>query len=103
MAEREGVVLPSNKNPNENTNAGPNPGPNQNPLPLANPFLPNAPMAPAAPPRPQLNWSHFKSKYAGKPEEDAEAHLLRMNGWMDTHLPGSSKGTEILFNFSGRS
>ena len=42
-------------------------------------------MAPAAPPRPQLNWFHFKPKYAGKPEEDAEAHLLRMNDWMDTH------------------
>ena len=36
-------------------------------------------------PRPQLNWSHFKPKYAGKPDEDAEAHLLRMNDWMDTH------------------
>ena len=42
-------------------------------------------MAPAAPPRPQLNWSHFKPKYAGKPEEDTEAHLLRTNNWMDTH------------------
>ena len=89
MAEREGVVLPQNEepdeNPNENPNADPNPGPNQNPLPPHNPFLPIAPMAPAAPPRPQLNWSHFKSKYASKPEEDTEAHLLRMNDWMDTH------------------
>ena len=47
--------------------------------------MPNAPIALGAPQRPQLNWSHFKPKYAGKPEEDAEAHLLRMNNWMDTH------------------
>ena len=32
-----------------------------------------------------LNWSHFKSKFSGKAEEDAEAHLLRTNNWMDTH------------------
>ena len=42
-------------------------------------------MVPAIPQRPQLNWSHFKHEYAGKLEEDAEAHLLRMNDWMDTH------------------
>ena len=34
---------------------------------------------------PQLNWSHFKPKYSGNPDEDVEAHLLRMNDWMDTH------------------
>ena len=34
---------------------------------------------------PQLNWSHFVPEFAGKPEEDAEAHLLRTNDWMDTH------------------
>ena len=34
---------------------------------------------------PQLNWSHFKPAFPGKPKEDAEAHLLRMNDWMDTH------------------
>ena len=33
----------------------------------------------------QLNWLHFKLEFSGKPEEDAEAHLLRMNNWMDTH------------------
>ena len=32
-----------------------------------------------------MNWSHFKPKYAGKPEEDVEVHLLRTNDWMDTH------------------
>ena len=33
----------------------------------------------------QLNWSYFKPEFAGKPEEDAEVHLLRTNDWMDTH------------------
>ena len=33
----------------------------------------------------QLNWSHFKPEFAGKPDEDVEAHLLRANDWLDTH------------------
>ena len=40
---------------------------------------------PGLPQRPQLNWSHFKPKFTGKPDEDMEAHLLRTNDWMDTH------------------
>ena len=45
---------------------------------------------PAAPPvqpdtMPQLNWSHFKSEFAGKPDKNVKAHLLRTNDWMDTH------------------
>ena len=46
--------------------------------------MPNASVVPAVPQRPQLNWSHFKLKYAGKPDEDVEVHLLRTNDWMDT-------------------
>ena len=34
---------------------------------------------------PQLDWSHFKPQLTVKPEENAEAHLPRMNNWMDTH------------------
>ena len=34
---------------------------------------------------PQLSWLHFKSEFAGKPDEDLEAHLLRTNDWIDTH------------------
>ena len=33
----------------------------------------------------QLNCSHFKPDFSGKPEEDMEAHLLRTNDWMTTH------------------
>ena len=32
-----------------------------------------------------INWCHFMLEFAGKPEEDAEAHLLRTNDWMRTH------------------
>ena len=34
---------------------------------------------------PHLNWSQFKPEFSGKPEEDAEAYLLRTNDWMNTH------------------
>ena len=40
---------------------------------------------PVALQRPQLNWSYFKPKYTGKPDADVEAHLLRINDWMNTH------------------
>ena len=33
----------------------------------------------------QLNWSHFRPEFSGKPEEDVEAHLLRTEDWMTTH------------------
>ena len=80
----------SKQNANQNLNVVPdqNPLPSgnpQNPPPPLNPFLPNVPIPPGALQRPQLNWSHFKPEYAGEPDEDTEAHLLRINGWMDTH------------------
>ena len=52
----------------------PNPLSEQPPVPMANN---------------QLNWSHFKPDFSGKPEEDVEAHLLRTTDWMTTHdFPG---------------
>ena len=48
----------------------PNPLPEHTPIPMANN---------------QLNWSHFKPDFSGKPEEDMEVHLLRTNDWMTTH------------------
>ena len=62
------------------------------------PFTPNTTCSTPAPPAelavppaqpctvPQLNWSHFKPEFVGKPDKDAEAHLLRTNDWMDTHV-----------------
>ena len=55
--------------------------------------LPAPPTQPIAPPTqpiqpasmPQLNSSHFKPEFAGKPDKDVEVHLLRTNDWMDTH------------------
>ena len=32
-----------------------------------------------------LNWSYFKPEFSGKMEEDAVAHLLKTNDWMETH------------------
>ena len=32
-----------------------------------------------------INWSHFKPEFSGKPEEDAEAHLLCSNDLMNAH------------------
>ena len=83
MADEEGPALHQNQNPPPDENA-------QNPPPPLNPFMPNAPVVPVMPQRLQLNWSHFKPEYTGKPDEDAEAHLLRMNNWMDTRVSRSS-------------
>ena len=51
-------------------------------VPPAQPIVP-----PAQPiqrvPMFKLNWSHFKPEFAGKPDEDVEAHLLRTNDMMD--------------------
>ena len=57
---------------------------------LPAPEAPNAPQALQVPQQsvlviPPLNLSHFRPQFSGKPDEDAEAHLLRMNNWMDTH------------------
>ena len=70
---------PAGQNPQDPQNQNP-----QNPPPPQNPSLPNAPQTPEIPHMPPLNWSHFKSEYSGKPDEDAEAHILRTNDWMDT-------------------
>ena len=59
-----------------------NPPPNQPPNPPVNP---PDPMANPPPQAPQLNWSYFQPEFSGKPEEDAVAHLLRTNDWMETH------------------
>ena len=76
--EHNYIVQPPNQ-PNQ-----PN-QPNKHPNPLQN--LPTAMANPQ-----QLNWSYFKPEFSGKPEEDAEAHLLRTNDWMETHnFPNDQK------------
>ena len=54
------------------------------PLHPVGPAVPQAPLQPAVPQAPQqpaqtivhLNWTHIKPKFSGKPDEDAEGHLL---------------------------
>ena len=58
----------------------------QQPLQTVQPHVPDHPItAQQVQHIPQINWSHFRPEFSGEPEEDAEAHLLRMNDWMDTH------------------
>ena len=65
--------------------------------PVQPPVPPIQPVVPPAHPiqlthMSQLSWLHFKPEFAGKPDEDEEAHLLRTNDWMDTHaFPGGVK------------
>ena len=55
----------------------PNPLPENLPIPMADDHS---------------NWSHFKPDFSGKPDEYAEAHLLRTNDWMTTHdFPNDQK------------
>ena len=79
----------------------------QNPPPLQNPQIPLAPNAPQAPEQhtphvPLLNWSHFKPKFSGEPDKDTEAHLLRTNDWMDTHVfPNNVKAQSFCWTLTG--
>ena len=45
-----------------------------------------------------VNWSHFKPEFAGKPEKDAEEHLLCTNDLMRTHnFNEEDKGKRFCF------
>ena len=49
-----------------------------------------------------LNWSHFKPNFSGKPEEDAEVHLLRTSDWITTHdFPDDQKVRRFCLTRSG--
>ena len=101
---------PPNKQPNPPTDQ-PNQPPNQpnqpnlpNPPPNQPPNLAaNLPYPMANPPQaPQLNWSYFKPVFSGKPEEDAETHLLRTTDWMDTHdFPDDTKVRRFCLTLTG--
>ena len=53
-------------------------------------------------PMPQLNWSHLMPEFAGKPDEDVEAHLLRTNDWMDTCFSRRCQSPAFLSDISRR-
>ena len=63
---------------------------------------PTQPIQPA--PMPQLNWSHFKPEFTGKPDEDAEPHLLRTKDWSPfiPCFPRRGQSPAFLSNISGR-
>ena len=103
----------ANQPPNEAEQLEPNQVPNQ-PLdaPAEEPNKPQQlnqpPNLPLNPPNPmanpqQLNWSYFKPEFAAKAEEDAEAHLLRTNDWMDTHnFPNDQKVRRFYLTLTGK-
>ena len=66
MADEKGGVLASNPPPNQQQQQQQNQDQQQQII--------------------HLNWSHFKPEFSGKPDKDAEAHLLHSNDWMNTHF-----------------
>ena len=73
---------------------------------LNQPNQPNQPQNiipnPMANPR-QSNWSYFKPEFVGKMDEDAEAHLLRTNDWMDMHnFPNDQKVRRFCLTLTGK-
>ena len=75
----QGQMWPKYPNPQ-------NPQNPQNPPNPPNPPNQSNPMDLPNPPQPQqMNWSYFKPEFSGKAEEDAAAHLLKTNDWMDTY------------------
>ena len=78
MADQEaGVPVP-------NPPMAPAPAPHDPQLPQV-PQVPQAPQAPQGQQLVHLNWSYFQPEFSGKPDEDAGAHLLHSNGWMNVY------------------
>ena len=70
------------------------------------PQLIPAQLAPAGVvPVPQIiyqNWIGKKPEFSGKPEEDAESHLLSMRDWMEVHnLPEGEKVRHFRVTLTG--
>ena len=69
------------------------------PAQVPNPMVPQVPPAQVS----QFNLSYFKPKFWGKPEEDAEAHLLRTNDWMETlNFPEVAKAQMFCLTLTGK-
>ena len=90
------MEAPNVPNP-ENPNAQGDPDQNQDqvpagPAPAPGPTQPVPQLVPAQPDPaglvPQIfyqNWIRKKPEFSGKPEEDAESHLLSTRDWMEAH------------------
>ena len=63
--------------------------------------VPAGPVVPA----PQVfyqNWIGKKPEFSGKPEEDAESHLLSTRDWMEAHnFPDEAKGRQFWLTLTG--
>ena len=47
-----------------------------------------------------IKWSNFRPEFSGKPEEDAEAHLLCSNDCMNAHhLSREQKSTDFVLHY----
>ena len=80
--------------------------------PIADPVMPAPQVLPPNQPTPQapkapvgqepLNWLYFRPEFAGKSEEDVEAHLLHTNDWMNAHnFPGDVKVQRLCLTLVG--
>ena len=103
---------PNPANPNNQDPADPNqdqvpvgPAPPQGPIQPIPPPVPIQ-LAPAGVlPIPQIiyqNWIGKKPEFSGKPEEDAESHLLSTRDWMEVHnFPEGEKVRHFCFTLIG--
>ena len=93
---------PNSANPNAQDPADQNqdqvpvgPAPPQGPVQPIPPLIPNQPAPAGVTAIPQIiyqNWIGKKPEFSGKPEEDAESHLLSTRDWMEAHnFPGGEK------------
>ena len=56
-----------------------------------------------APQMVHLNLSNFKAEFSGKPDEDAETHLLHTNDWMNSdHFIDSVRVQPICLTLLGK-
>ena len=64
----------------------------------------STPVPPAeADPVPPINWSHFQPEFAGKPDKDVEAYLLRTNDRKDTYsFPEGVKAQRFFLALVGK-
>ena len=80
---------PANPNAQGNPDQNQDQGQDQDQVPPPVPAQPVPQLAPAGVvPVPQIiyqKWIGKKPEFSGKPEEDAEYHLLSMRDWMEVH------------------
>ena len=71
------------------------PAPNSPPAPVQ---AAQAVQAPQGQKLVNLNWSYFNPEFSGKADEDAEAHLLCTNDWMNAHhfIDGVKKSKDVV-------